>query len=174
MPKTSRKQIDSDEKKVIKELQKNANESIDKLAKKCGFSRQKVWRIIKRLEHNQTIWGYHAVVDDEKLNQKSFVMMIKRSNEPMENMVDKIIKNTIEEIGKKVGSIVHCNVYLHGVYDWMILFTAEDVRHAKKFSEVLNKEFGKLIDDITIMEMIFPLRRCQILNPQLPKFKDFF
>ena len=46
MPKSSQKQIDADEKKVIRELQKNAKESIDKIAKNCGFSRQKVWRII--------------------------------------------------------------------------------------------------------------------------------
>ena len=69
MPKSSKKQIDEDEKKVIAALQKNSKESIDKIAKKCGFSRQKVWRIIKRLENNQTIWGYHAVVDDEILSE---------------------------------------------------------------------------------------------------------
>ena len=64
MPKNSREQIDADEKKVIKELQKNSKESSDKIAKKCGFSRQKVWRIIKKLEKNKTIWGYFAVVDN--------------------------------------------------------------------------------------------------------------
>ena len=56
MPKSSKDQIDADEKKIIKELQKNSKESIDKIAKKCGFSRQKVWRVIKRLEKNKTIW----------------------------------------------------------------------------------------------------------------------
>ena len=55
MPKNSSEQIDVDEKKVIRELQRNSKESIDKIAKKCGFSRQKVWRIIKRLEKNKTI-----------------------------------------------------------------------------------------------------------------------
>ena len=42
MPKSSKEQIDFDEKKVIKELQKNSKESIDKIAKKCGFSRKQV------------------------------------------------------------------------------------------------------------------------------------
>ena len=53
MPKNSKKQIDKDEKKVIAELQNNARESIDKIAQECGFSRQKVWRIMKRLEKNK-------------------------------------------------------------------------------------------------------------------------
>jgi DNA-binding Lrp family transcriptional regulator len=66
MSKSSKEQIDADEKKILWELQKNSKESIDKIAKKCGFSRQKVWRVIKRLEKDKTIWGYHAVVDDNK------------------------------------------------------------------------------------------------------------
>ena len=55
MEKTSKKQIEEDERKIITDLQKNAKESIDVIAKKCGFSRQKVWRIIKRLEKNKII-----------------------------------------------------------------------------------------------------------------------
>ena len=66
MPKSSTHQIELDEIKVIEELQKNSKESIDNIAKKCGFSRQKVWRIIKRLEKNDTIWGYHAVISEDR------------------------------------------------------------------------------------------------------------
>jgi DNA-binding Lrp family transcriptional regulator len=47
MPKSSAQQRIKDEKKIIGVLQSNAHESIDVIAKKCGFSRQKVWRIIK-------------------------------------------------------------------------------------------------------------------------------
>ena len=42
MPKSSIEQIDLDEKKVIRELQKNSKENIDKIEKKCGFSRQSI------------------------------------------------------------------------------------------------------------------------------------
>ena len=51
MPRTGREQITDDEKKIIHELQKNSKENIDKIAKKCGFSRQKVWRVIKNKIH---------------------------------------------------------------------------------------------------------------------------
>ena len=67
MPKTSKEQITDDEKKILWELQKNSKENVEKIAKKCGFSRQKIWRVIRRLEKNKTIWGYHAVVDDNKV-----------------------------------------------------------------------------------------------------------
>ncbi len=174
MPKNSKKQIDSDEKKVIRSIQKNAKESIDRLAKKCGFSRQKVWRIIKRLEKNQTIWGYHAVIDDEKIKQKTFLMLIKRNNQPMGEAVDKLIKATIDEIGQKTNVNVLCNCYLHGCYDWMLCFSAENIQQAKKFSENLNQEFSKYISEIHIMEQIFPLRKCQLLNPNITRLKEFF
>jgi len=50
MSKSSREQIDQDERKILSELVKNANENIDTIAKHCGFSRQKTWRMIKQLE----------------------------------------------------------------------------------------------------------------------------
>jgi len=174
MPKSSRKQIDEDEKKVISELQRNSKESIDKVAKKCGFSRQKVWRIIKRLEKNKTIWGYHAIVDNEKINMKSYVLLIKRTNEPIGENIDKIINASLSEIGKQVQVNVQVNSYLHGIYDWMFCFTAEDIRQAKKFSEILTREFSKYIGEIHILEEIFPLKKCESLNPNIHKLNEYF
>lgn len=50
MAKNSYQQIVEDEKKILDELQKNANKSINDVATSCGFSRQKVWRVIKTLK----------------------------------------------------------------------------------------------------------------------------
>jgi len=174
MPKSSKKQIDEDEKRVLRELQRNSKESIDKIAKKCSFSRQKVWRIIKRLENNETIWGYHAIVDNEKIHMKSYVMLIKRTNEPLGASVDKIIKESLAEIGKQVNVTVQVNSYLHGIYDWMFCFTAKDIRQAKKFGEVLTREFSKYIGEIHILEEIFPLKKCEAINPNIDKLAEFF
>ena len=56
----------ADEKSVLEELKKNAHDSINEIANRCGFSRQKVWRIIKNLEEERTIWGYTAIVNNQK------------------------------------------------------------------------------------------------------------
>jgi DNA-binding Lrp family transcriptional regulator len=141
---------------------------------KCDFSRQKVWRIIKRLENNKTIWGYHAVVDNEKINMKSYVMLLKRTNEPMEGDIDKIIQASLAEIGKQVNVNVQVSSYLHGIYDWMFCFTAEDIRQAKKFSEILAREFSKHIAEIHILEEIFPIKKCESINPNVDKLKEYF
>ena len=74
MPKNSNEQIEKDEKKILKELRKNANKSINDIAKSLGFSRQKVWRIIKSLEKNNTIWGYSAILDEQKLGKKNLYL----------------------------------------------------------------------------------------------------
>jgi len=79
MAKSSRDQIDKDEKKLLSELVKNSNENIDTIAKHCSFSRQKTWRFIKQLEAKGLIWGYTAIFDEEKIGLTHFVLMLKRT-----------------------------------------------------------------------------------------------
>ena len=173
MPKNSREQIDADEKKVIRELQKNSKESIDKIAKRCGFSRQKVWRTIKRLEKNKTIWGYYAVVDNEKLDMKRYIMLIKRSNKPIGDAINKMIDLTMHCKEEEIDVDVICSSYLHGQYDWMLIFTASNIKNAKKFSELLTKEYQHMISEINLLEDIFPVKKCGMVNPDLEKFREF-
>lgn len=68
----AKKSLSRVEKKVIAELRKNAKESVDALAKRCKFSRQKVWRIMKILEKDKTVWGYAAIVNGEKQDLKHY------------------------------------------------------------------------------------------------------
>jgi DNA-binding Lrp family transcriptional regulator len=67
MSKSSKDQIEQDEKKILSELVKNSKENIDTIAKHCGFSRQKAWRLIKQLEEKKLIWEYTAICDDQKI-----------------------------------------------------------------------------------------------------------
>jgi DNA-binding Lrp family transcriptional regulator len=173
MPRSSRKQIDEDEKKVIYELQKNSKESIDKIAKKCGFSRQKVWRIIKRLEKNKTIWGYHAIIDDEKLKQKSYLVLIKKTNEPVSTAAEKILSRDIEQEAKKIGVTITESEYLHGVYDWTFCFKADNIKHAKKFCEMFNRIYHTHVSELHLLEKIFPIKRCNVHNPEMEKLREF-
>lgn len=45
-------------------------------------------------------WGYTVVVDDDKVDQKKFVMFIKRSMQPGKKWVDKITDLTMRKKGK--------------------------------------------------------------------------
>ena len=102
MPKSSKKQINEDEKKLLRVLRQNSRDSIENIAKNCGFSRQKLSRTKKRLEENRTIWGYHAVVDDEKLDRTRYMMLVKRSSQPVGDAINKITKLTAGKKGEEI------------------------------------------------------------------------
>lgn len=175
MAKNSVKQIEKDERRILEELLKNANKSINEIAKTCSFSRQKVWRIIKNLEKNHTIWGYVAVVDEEKLDKKSYIILIKRTNKPLsQELIDKIVKREIVTKSKKSGIEVTNSIYTHGIYDWAICFNAVDIREAKGFVEEINKTFEGFISEIHLIEKMFSAASCGITNPEIKKLNNFF
>ena len=174
MAKSSKKQIDQDEKKVIEQLQRNSNESIDKIAKTCGFSRQKVWRIIKRLENNKTIWGYTAVPDKEKQGVHHYILLIKRSSEPASDIIGDVIDAFKKYAGKNLGVFVQTACLLHGEYDGILCFTAKDISFAKRFVELINKKYSAYLNSTTLLEDIFSVKLSGMMNPKLDDLKEYF
>jgi len=174
MPKSSQEQIEHDEKKVIKILQTNADTSIDNIAKKSGFSRQKVWRIKKRLEENKTIWGYCAITDDAKLGLERYIMLFKSSTQPVKGSIKKVIDLSVQKRGEGIGVDIISGGYLHGKYDWAVVFTAKNIKVATKLKEILLTEYPKMIGEIELMEYIFPLKESRLENPDIDKIREFF
>jgi DNA-binding Lrp family transcriptional regulator len=172
MAKNSYKQMILDEKKIIDELLKNANKSINDIAKKCDFSRQKVWRIIKNLEKEKIIWGYTAVVDEEKLGLKHFYILVKRTNKPLEKKIlERVLSGgEINKHAKKVGVTIRSSHYIFGNYDWLLSINARDIRDVKRFSELLNVNFEGFISELIILENLFSPLKCGINNPNEEKF----
>ena len=175
MVKTSKNQVKTDEQKIIQILKQNSNESINNIAKKCNFSRQKVWRIIKHLEKTNNIWGYTAVIDEEKQGLKNYIVLLKRTNAPLnKKIVDNIINREIENSAGTNDIIIENSAYLNGIYDWMICFNAENIRMAKNFCELLNKIYEGYITDVQLLENIFSVKKNGIDNPEIEKLGEFF
>ena len=174
MARSSLNQIEKDELKIITELKKNARESIDKIAHRCKFSRQKVWRIMNKLEESKKIWGYTAVTDDEKLGQRKFFILIRRTTNPLsDELAEKIISREIEKTANAEGIIIDNSFFVHGKYDWIMCFTANNIKHAKKFSDMVQKAYHGYIAEIVLLENLFPIRYNGILNPYKEKLKEF-
>jgi DNA-binding Lrp family transcriptional regulator len=174
MSKSSRDQIDKDEKKILSELVKNSNENIETIAKHGGFSRQKTWRFIKRLEEKGLIWGYTAIFNEEKIGLIHFMLMVKRTTKQLEEKtVDKIVSRKLEDLVAELGITIESSSYVHGEYDWVITFTAEDIKQAKKFSDSLITLHPGVIEKITIMQTLMFIRKHYILNPEKMKLKEF-
>ena len=175
MPKSSTQQIEIDEKKILEELSKNADKSVNDIANKLGFSRQKVWRIIKNLEKNHIIWGYIAVIDNQKINKKRYVMLIKRSQKPVpKDFLNQIITREMSDKAKKIGVNFINSVLLNGTYDWLISFTAENLIQAKNLVELYYQTYKDLISEIELNEYLFPVLYDGIQNPEIKKLGTFF
>ncbi len=174
MSKSSRDQIVKDEKKILSELVKNSNEKIETIAKHCGFSRQKTWRFIKQLEAKGLIWGYTAIFNEEKIGLIHFILMVKRTTKQIEEKtVDKIVSRKLEDLVAELGITIESSSYVHGEYDWVLTFTAEDIKQAKKFSDSLVALHPGVIEKITIMQTLMFIRKQYILNPDKKKLKEF-
>ena len=169
------KQIAEDERNILQELSRFANKSVNEIANNCGFSRQKVWRIIKNLEKNNTIWGYSAVVDERKQEKKGYIVLIKRSEQPIKKeLIDKIINRELVKETSESGIEITNSAYTNGSYDWVICFNAKDIKAAKKLVEGLRKVFKGGIMDIQLLEKMFTVEKFGIQNPNIEGLKEFF
>jgi DNA-binding Lrp family transcriptional regulator len=147
-----------DEKEIMMELQKNSNESLDVLAKRVGFSRQKIWRIVNRLEAAHSIWGNTAILDESELGFKHFTALIKRPGEKLENVYT----------GGMLS--IESSYYVQGEYDWVITFAAKDIFIAKKFCREI--EQSGLHTQVTLLETLHVSQKQYVKNPDAKKLKE--
>ena len=174
MSKSSQVKIDEDTRLIIEEIQKNANKSINEIANKLNFSRQKVWRIIKNLEKNNTIWGYTAIIDEEEQGLTHYMLLIKRTLLPIDKKLgDLIISKNLGEFVPNEKVIIEHSYYTHGSYDWVIGFKTDNIKNAKLFCEIFNKLYQGYIKRYELLQIMFPIRVQGILNPEVEKFNQF-
>jgi len=173
MTKTSKDQILLDEIKVLDALEQNSKNSVDEIAKKCRCSRQKVWRIIKDLEKKKVIWGYTAITDETAKNLKHFIVLVKRTNVPVDNTFrNEVVSALIDE--QVVGLVKVENIYFtHGISDWIFTFYAPDLISAKKFVDGAFKRYSKYILQYNLIETLFPIRKQGLKNPQIKNLVEY-
>lgn len=119
------------------------------------------------------IWGYHAITDSEKLNIKNYVLLVKASLKPLEEAANLIIKREIEPLADQIGVTLECSSYVHGAFDWLILFSAKDIKNAKKFCHLVGVTYQDYVADMMLLEEMFPMKRCGIPNPEMKRLKEF-
>jgi DNA-binding Lrp family transcriptional regulator len=159
---------------ILFELQKNAKKSIDEIAKHYGYTRQRVWSIIKQLEQKNVIWGYTTIIDEEKCSLQKFILLLKRSTQTLEaKTADDIAVSRLEKEYMHMGINIESSYYIHGEYDWVLIFTAKDLKQAKKFSGVLLEKYPGVITKTNLMRILFTQRTSNILNPDAMKLREF-
>ena len=173
MPK-SKKEITKNERKILDILMENARQSLIEISEKTGLSRQTVQKTLQKLEKDHVIWGYQAVADEQKKGLTTYVVLIKRTTKSTdENTVEAIVSRKLENMGLNIGVEIKTSFYCNGNFDWVIHLTAQDVRSAKKFAELLKTIYKNLISDIQILEILFVVKKGGILNPDIKNLKQF-
>ena len=101
-------------------------------------------------------------------------MLVKRSSKPIGDAINKMINPTFQKKGEEIGVDIISGGYLHGRYDWVIIFTAKDIKNAKKLGEILAREYPQMISEVEIMEYVFTFKEGGIENPEMKKMLEFF
>lgn len=163
------------EKKVLIELRKNCRLNLDDIGKKCGCSRYKVRKVMKKLEDNKTILGYTTIIDPKKLNLKHYIVLIKKTKIPVAaETLKKLPVNDITDLlpNTEININLEDTSYLHGNYDWFTSFTTDDISNAKEFCNQILKIFHKHVANIELLETVMPIRTngLRISHPdQIPE-----
>lgn len=128
---------------------------------------------MKQLEKHQVIWGYSAITNQETYNKKQFMMFIKRTYKPLDKkIINKIDSINLEDIALPHGVIIESSCYVHGNYDWVISFIAQDLNQAKTFCDALYTGFPGAIEQIDLQQILYCVRKNYIFNPNRKKLHD--
>lgn len=148
------------EEKILNELKNNCRLNLDEIGKKCGCSRYKVGRFIKKLEENKTIIGYSAIINPNKTNEKHFILLVKRTTLPLdEEILKKLPLFSGSDLVPNIRIYLDDTFYVHGEFDWVVTFTADDISFAKDFCNKILKYYNKFIERLELLETIGPIRK---------------
>ncbi len=171
--KSNNETITKDELEVLNVLEQHANESVYEISNRCGFSHQRVRRIIKRLEEKNIIWGYSTITDKPGQDMQHFTLLTTRSNDLLDASFSKEI--VIEKLDNYLPGLVQIeNIYMtHGRYGGVVTFYATDLLTAKKLIQEITKRIGKYFKEYLLLETLFPIRKQGFKNPRIKELVDY-
>jgi len=84
-------QLDNIDKKILKELQMDASQSLEDIAKKVGASKTPVWNRIKKLRKIGVIKSYTVILDPLELGLEACFFVLVRTSEHEKEWQDKFL-----------------------------------------------------------------------------------
>ena len=78
-----------------------------------------------------------------------------------------IIEDKLDILESKMGIIVEDNIWIHGEYDWIMSFMAQDLQSAKKFYNIIIEKYSGYIRELKMLESIVTVKKSGISNPNL-------
>ena len=84
--------LDEMDRKILAELQADAEQSLDEIARKVGSSKTPVWNRIRRMKEAGVITRQTAILDPEALGLEAWFFVLIRTSEPEADWQRKFLK----------------------------------------------------------------------------------
>ena len=103
-------QLDAMDRNILAELQRDASQSLDEIAKKTGSSKTPVWNRIKKMRANGVIKQDTVVLDPEKLGLEACFFVLVRTSEHEADWQEKFLHSLqsrpeVQEAHRLAGDI---------------------------------------------------------------------
>ena len=101
--------------------------------------------------------------------------MAKRSTKQVtEEIYNEIISRKFEKYVKEIGMEIENSIFVHGEYDWIITFIAEDIRLTKKCVDKFSEIHPGFIEKSTLLQTMMFVKKQYVPNPKKSKLKEYF
>ncbi|SDI11244.1 Lrp/AsnC family transcriptional regulator [Alloyangia pacifica] len=143
--------LDEIDRKLLRELQKNARASHQELSERVGLSASPCARRIRRLEAEGYITGYSARIDEEKLGFGFSVFISVRLDRQIDDRL-----GAFETEVRRFPEIVDCWL-MTGSFDYLLRISVRDLAEYERF---LTGRLTKL-PGVASLESSIPIRRVK-------------
>ena len=127
--------MDSIDKKILEELQKNSSQPLYELSKKVGLSNTPCWNRIKKLEEDKIIKSKSIILDNKKINLPITVFL----SISIQNHTENWLKN-FEKIVNKYDQIIEVHRLTGSNSDYQMTILSPSIQEYDKFQQILIKE----------------------------------
>ena len=153
-------------------LLEDPTQGMSKIAEKTKMHRRTAWQIQKDLEKDNTIWGYTAVIDEQKIDRVIYVLQFKTKH-LTKHFADLIIQRLTTEQPMEKGVRILDIYFMNGLYDVFIKYSAPDHAIARNYYETLRSIYRDYILETQLLSDVnFSLVQGGKVNPELKKIYD--
>lgn len=159
--------------RILNELLRDPTRSLEEIARACGSYRQKVWREKKKMEDSGAVWGYTAVVDEDAIDWKAFILLL-RFKPLTQDQADLLIRRHLTNAPGELNIRLMDTYYLNGIYDLLVIFAAPDWITARKYYDSIRLEYERFLESRPeIIDVAFSLIRWGKVHPTIERLKEF-
>ncbi|RDW16040.1 AsnC family transcriptional regulator [Oceanobacillus arenosus] len=140
--------MDSIDEDILMRLQSDARLSMTSLGKLVGLSQPAVTERVKRLEEQEVISSYNAIVSNEKVGKSTVAFILFRTTQC----------NNFVEYCKKASQVIECH-RISGEYNYLIKVVVESTKEL----ELLENEIMKYGNSTTLISLSSPIENKPLI-----------